>query len=262
MAKKLKTSDRVVFGEYISYQDKNKNSEFEPLEWQVLDCVGSKALLLSFHALDFTKPSNLKWQNSPIRRWLNEEFLQQAFTEEEQDLIFFSKIESNDDYSKFLHSIPDDAHNYEIYDQLFLLSIKDVNLYLSSYDNESFEQDPLRQSTVTSYARMKGAFVFALSQYERGRRQYRVYGHLYPVCGKTIWGLRDKYCIDHFGHIISCPDQGYAIKPAMWVDLSKCSLIREAEYYYQSDRVTLAKKDGAPYRVHEDIPNNSDELPF
>ena len=72
----------------------------EEIEWRVIDAddENGKVLLLSEYGLD-AKPYNdefsfvIKWEDCTLRKWLNEEFYEDAFTDEEQEKILLSTSE-------------------------------------------------------------------------------------------------------------------------------------------------------------------------
>ncbi len=83
----------VIFGSYPQFMD-----VAEPIEWLVLDNDGENALLLSKYCLDarpFHFDKSVKsWHECNLRLWLNNDFYNKAFTEEEHNLIVESTIES------------------------------------------------------------------------------------------------------------------------------------------------------------------------
>ena len=80
--------DEVKFGHYE--QDGDPEAK-ESIAWIVIGVKDDSMELLSRDALDcqpytrINRKSN--WQNSDLRSWLNEEFLQEAFSEEEQQAL-------------------------------------------------------------------------------------------------------------------------------------------------------------------------------
>ena len=102
----------TTVGEIISFgtysPDKNSNSDPQTIEWIVLDVQGNNALLLSCKALD-SKPYNDKygkitWEDSSLCNWLNNEFINTAFTEQELSAILTTKTNQDDSDSVFLLS--------------------------------------------------------------------------------------------------------------------------------------------------------------
>jgi len=90
----LKPGDIIALGTYE--QDNVTGNGPEPIEWQVLDVDGDEAFLVSVHSLDAMKFNNvmkasakktLSWADSDIRTWLNGEFIDKAFSEEEKNCL-------------------------------------------------------------------------------------------------------------------------------------------------------------------------------
>ena len=104
------------FGNYWQTDDKTK----EAIKWKVLDIKNGKALLISKYALD-CKPyhensCNITWEKCTLRKWLNSEFINNAFSEEEQQIIALTKNDTNG------------SHTTE--DKIFLLSTEEALEYL------------------------------------------------------------------------------------------------------------------------------------
>ena len=127
----------VVFGRYE--QDNNTVNGSEAVEWIVLDYDEKehKALLLSKYGLD-TKPYNreyidITWEKCTLRSWLNGEFLQSAFSAEEQAAILMTAVNNSasQGYSKW-----DTDGGSNAQDQIFLLSCAEADRYLNvTYDD-------------------------------------------------------------------------------------------------------------------------------
>ena len=83
--------DTVSFGLYE--QDGNTEKGKEKIEWFILDkdLDSGKALLVSKYILDTssfgTSLFSIDWENSDIRKWLNSNFYNEAFNEEEKNYI-------------------------------------------------------------------------------------------------------------------------------------------------------------------------------
>ena len=85
-AEEVKRDDVIVFGRYE--QDNDLGNGPEPIEWIVLDTQDGKALLLSKYGLDavpYNDDNNSAgtWETCTLRTWLNDTFLNAAFTQEE-----------------------------------------------------------------------------------------------------------------------------------------------------------------------------------
>ena len=81
-----------VFGKYAQ----NRDGSVAPIEWKVLKKTeGNKALLISKKVLDvscFDKQTNV-WKSSSVRKWLNKNFLNSAFSEKEKTAILDTALE-------------------------------------------------------------------------------------------------------------------------------------------------------------------------
>ncbi len=136
---RLNVGDTIAFGRYE--QDNNTSNGAEPIEWLVLDRDGDRALLLSQQVLDaqpFCESSaEAEWNTSDVRAWLNDAFLNAAFSAEAQE-----KLEEM--YAG------DDAVGT---DRVFLLSSADEGRY--------FQSDEARIAFPTTYALAQGAPVDA-----------------------------------------------------------------------------------------------------
>lgn len=115
--------DYVIFGSY-EQDDSTKNGK-EPIEWLVLDQQGKKLLLVSRYCLD-CKPfydgySRTTWQESTLRTWMNDEFFEEAFSEDEQAAISVTTVRTkqNPDYKS--------QSGKDCSDKLFVLSQSEVN---------------------------------------------------------------------------------------------------------------------------------------
>lgn len=145
---KYSIGSRVTFGTYE--QDNNTKNGPEPIEWYVLDVDGNYALLLSRYVLDAQRFNDcwaeITWDDSSVRWWLNHTFLDEAFS-----AIEYLRISGT--------SVPADKNHYysslnpgkETYDQVFLLSVPEVEKYL--------KKDSIRMTSATDYARKQGAFI-------------------------------------------------------------------------------------------------------
>ena len=138
--------DTIVLGsyelEYAVRENKGyKKTEKMPLEWEVLEysADGTKALVISKYIICHRAfdDSSLLWEKSDLRRWLNSDFYNEAFTEDEQTAIRLSDIEHEDMFLK----------GNDTQDRIFLLSVNDVNEYFTSdYDRLGYYIDMVTDS--------------------------------------------------------------------------------------------------------------------
>jgi len=123
--------DIIEFGAYE--QDGDATNGNEPIKWLVLDSDNDKLLLLSLDILEFMKYNDpdkvegvvkvAEWKDSYIRKWLNNDFLKTAFTEEEQKALLTSRV-------YILYSENHQVVEEETYDKVYLMSQEDVEKYL------------------------------------------------------------------------------------------------------------------------------------
>ena len=88
--KNAKVGDYIKFGSYPQTVD----GQVQPIEWQVLSIENGKMLVISRYGLDakcFDSSSNV-WKNSEICNWLNGEFYNKSFTDQEKKSINFSNL--------------------------------------------------------------------------------------------------------------------------------------------------------------------------
>lgn len=213
--------NEVIFGTYE--QDDNLENGAEPIEWIVLKRDGENALLLSKYALD-AKPFNdqdapISWEKCTLRKWLNEDFLNTAFTEEEKEVVQLRNVDNGLEqqcYSmSWINAMPDRYRQNDTMDKVFLLSTKEVYKNYKEY--------------------VKGA--------EATQRVLNMGIRIYPELGNTCrWWLRSQpadnvrssrlsnpafvdaayaYANSNFlGQIDSSVNNIKAIRPAIWINLN------------------------------------------
>ena len=192
------------------YEQDNRISQEEPIEWIVLDTSGSYALLLSRYGLEAGQPflnryAACTWETSSVREWLNNDFLDSAFTSAEKKCIVEAyvdngKTQGNPNWST--------VGGETTVDQIFLLSYAEAVYY--------FKTNEERRCAPTDYALAQGAWT-----YDKYSPEGRLSG---------VWWLRSpgesKYnaaCVDLIGGALyqnSVGNTHVCIRPAMWVDMS------------------------------------------
>ena len=194
-----KAGDYVFFGAYE--QDNNTSNGKEDIEWLVLEVKDGKALVISKYALDCkqynTSNTDVTWETCTLRKWLNNDFINAAFSSYEKAMIPTVTVsaDKNPDYN----TNPGNATQ----DQVFLLSDKEANKYFSS--------DSARQCEPTDFAVANGAWE------SNGVN--------------CLWWLRSpggsQNCaacvyidgaIREYGNTVSLGND--AVRPALWIDLS------------------------------------------
>lgn len=87
----VSVSDHFYFGSFPQ-----SSGETGSIEWRVLAVEDGKALVISEHLLDAREfdRSGGDWKNSELRRWLNDDFMETAFSDTEENRIMLT---ANDD---------------------------------------------------------------------------------------------------------------------------------------------------------------------
>lgn len=118
-----------TFGSYIQNGDRK-----EPIEWLILETDGKTALLISKYPIDCgldgvpynEENTSVTWEECTLRKWLNEDFYNTAFSKEEQSRIITSTVTTaeNPEY--------DTNPGNDTQDKIFLLSIAETEMYFES----------------------------------------------------------------------------------------------------------------------------------
>ncbi len=177
--------DTIRFGRY------QQNHDIQPIEWKILEKENGKALLISKYALD-CRPyhvfhSSTSWEKCMLRKWLNTNFLEKAFTSKEQSMI--------------QSTVTSVSSGKSISDQVFLLSDEEAMLY--------FDSDSTRQCQLTNYARVQGASTdgsycwwwLRSPGIDLNRAQF----------------VSPNGSVNSYGTYVSASN--YVVRPAMWIDL-------------------------------------------
>ena len=135
----------VTFG---TYPQTKSGTDQTPIEWLVLESDGETALLISRYALD-AEPYNNKlidttWEKCTLRRWLNNDFYNRAFSAEEKKTILVSDVSA--DKNPRHDTDPGNATK----DLAFLLSIVEAKKY--------FANKEARMCAATDYAIKQGTY--------------------------------------------------------------------------------------------------------
>ncbi len=94
---KVQVGDTILFGHYPQEFDGQDNTE---ISWTVYSITGKNAFLFSDKSLairPFDENGKTSWAKSSLRKWLNKEFLLNAFSKEEQKQLISIKHENTSD---------------------------------------------------------------------------------------------------------------------------------------------------------------------
>lgn len=198
-AEDYQIGDTVTFGTYE--QDNNFRDGAEDIQWIVLDRMGDHVMLISKHCLDNVSYHDtlepINWEFCSLREWLNTDFFEAAFTEEEQARIVAVNNENSE------HDLAKTSSGRSTEDRVFILSREEALELFDSYSS--------RMAAPTSYAIAQGA--------------YRYEGNL-----MGWWWLRTtSFLHDHVTYVTSGGDvssDGRAVnrtdagvRPVIWITI-------------------------------------------
>lgn len=206
----------VTFGHYP--QTKNGNDS-TPIEWAVLARDGSKALLLSRYGLE-AQPynqvsANVTWEDCTLRAWLNDTFLNRAFTQEEQTAILLTDVDNSraQGYSSWATDGGSDTQ-----DMVFLLSYADAQYYFGLVYGD--KNNRMARTSPTPYALARGTWVSSDDPTYDGK--YAAWWWLRSPGGEQNRAARVS---PEGGLVGSSVSYTYTmIRPVIWVDLSSAVL--------------------------------------
>ena len=182
-----KVGDYVKFGNY----PQTSNGQNQPIEWQVLSIENNKMLVISKYGLDtkrFDGGSN-NWANSEIRKWLNGEFYNKAFTDKEKKSIKSSNLS-----------------DVGTTDNLFFLSKEEAEKY--------FSNDESRRCKATKYAVNNAAWV--AGSYYGSNAGYSYYWLRSPKPNGCVYFVIND---GNVGDYINVLNDASLVRPALWINL-------------------------------------------
>ena len=209
VANNVSTWDCIWFGNY--YQANNKNKE--PIKWRVLSVNGDEAFLLADSGLDCQKYnrtySPVTWETCTLRSWLNNEFINNAFADDEKVAIKNTSV-INDDNPEYGTSAGNNTT-----DRVFILSLSEYLNSAYGFSSDATEYDQARRIKVTQYAKSKGAGVSDREGYV---------GNGYGWLRTPGRNADDAACIFDSGYIVRSGNtvhgSNLVVRPAMHISLS------------------------------------------
>lgn len=192
----MKVNDIITFGTYpqTSYTD-----EVSPLEWKVLAVEGDKALIITDKVIDQVrfneKYADVTWADSILRGWMNGEFFDKAFTDDEKAKILTTAVSTPDNETWQTKGGEDTE------DKVFALSIQELEKIWPDLAD--------RKARPTDKALENGVYV-------------------YTETGYSVWWLRSAGYVQYAGARVGAgghvedkiyddvrPHRG--ARPAMWI---------------------------------------------
>ena len=145
MTEKLKKGETVCFGRYP--QKRDPSAAPEPIEWIILETNEKSVKLISRYGLTAKAFHDyggwpVIWESCTLRTWLNSDFLNAAFTDEEQQRLAIVTVEA--EYDQF-------TETNDTRDKVFVLNAEEAEKY--------FITDAERICIPTEKAVCEGAYV-------------------------------------------------------------------------------------------------------
>lgn len=259
--RRLKGED-ALFMEFYKWSDTTTYHyyKYQPIKWRVLSVNGNEAFLLADAPLDFQfynlTGKDVIWETSTIRSWLNgydgecnvenkdysnQNFINCAFSGEEQTAIITKEIE-NEDY----------WHNKQnnTADKVFLLSREEVQSDKAvsyGFGNDLDVHDEARRAQATIYAFAMGACVSNNGTFTSSDWWLRTTGDTKQnVAAVSIVGnIADRGIATYLSNV--------SVRPALYLDLSNTDLYTLAGTVCSDE---MARKE-IPFEHHgtENTPN-------
>ncbi len=212
------TWDCIYFG---NYNQTFKEWKREPIKWRVLSVDGDDAFFIADKCLDYGRYNEaykrVTWETTTIRSWLNgygadsnienidysnDNFIDNAFNEEEQEAINTTTVINNDNP---LYET-DGGNNTE--DKIYLLSIEEVCNPAYGFDHIFKDYSKTREAKNTDYVQF----------YSKGKDWWL------RSPGDYVYGLRAASYVDYRGwgsYLGWDVNYGYnKIRPALHINLS------------------------------------------
>ena len=127
MTEKLKKGETVCFGRYP--QKRDPSAAPEPIEWIILETEEKSVKLISRYGLTAKAFHDyggwpVTWESCTLRTWLNSDFLNAAFTDEEQQRLAIVTVEA--EYDQF-------TETNDTRDKVFVLNAEEAEKYFGCW---------------------------------------------------------------------------------------------------------------------------------
>ena len=200
--------DILRFGHY---PQTSAGDDASPIEWLVLDVRGSQALLISRYGLDVepfnTTGASVDWEASTLRTWLNNGFMQSAFSKDEQGAILTSMTDNSESQG---NTVWGRSGGKNTLDKIFLLSCAEAENYFQISGSRSKAAAEPTAWAIRNKAKTDGGSPASVSWWLRSP------------------GIMNGYtAVIDPGGSLSCvldTSAGVCIRPAFWIDLMSDTL--------------------------------------
>ena len=220
----IEVGDTYMFGSYE--QDNDLSNGTEEIEWIVLEKKESSLMLISKYGLDsqeYTETAvNMTWETCSLRGWLNKEFLNAAFSADEQKRILVSDVTADKSTEEFAYQ------GNSTKDKVYLMSFSEYHEY------------PLPPKCVpTAYAIAQGAAELKADKADDGENY-------------CIWMLRTMGWMNL--NVVVVSDDGVyfandylGVRPTIQISCDPSEKIQEGDIYkfgnYEQDNNTSDGKE-------------------
>jgi hypothetical protein len=205
--------ESTTSGRYFGCLKKYRYFRWEPVKWRVLTADGEKTLLLADEGLDCIPYHNVHkpatWETCSLRQWLNGDFLNTAFSEDEKEAVLKVTLYNpdNPDYGT--------SGGNDTRDSIFLLSQEHA-------ENTFIKSEGIR--TASDYAKRRGVRIRIL--FKGCRWWLRSPGGL-----ATLTSYVDDHGNVNGGGYYACHHCTIAVVPALYLNPEqknpRCNSINE-----------------------------------
>ena len=226
-AESLSVGDIITFG---TYPQTAEGTDQTPIEWIVLDCdeENHKALLISRYGLDTVDInddwSDYTWEKCTLRIWLNSEFLNKAFSLEEQSAILTTEVDNSEaqgfDWTTLEGISENRTGGNDTQDKIFLLSYAEANRYFGVIWEDDDSNNINARVAPTAYANARYAWANESYLTADGEPAGRWW-----LRSSGMWGYYSSY-VSFDGSLVGDLDGdfGHVDRPAFWLNLESAIL--------------------------------------
>ncbi len=193
----------LSFGKY--QQDGNLENGMEDINWIILDRIENEVLLLSEDIIEVSsynpKPFvEVTWSDCQIRKFLNGEFFQKAFSDQEKEAIILTENTNPD------HACTETEGGPDTFDKVFLLSETESKIYF----NDTFSREYLAKAFASQYIQSKGIMSDENGFSPWWLRSPGVYGYSAQFVNEEGQAYASGAYVDL--------ESTYGIRPAVWIN--------------------------------------------
>jgi hypothetical protein len=208
-SKSYRVGDRIPFGQY----PQGANGEIQPLEWRVLAVESGRVLLITDKLIDYVKYNeergDVTWETCTLRKWMNGEFINKAFSSSEQAQIATVTNRNPDNPNGGIFGHKRIKGGNATQDRIFALSRDEAKKY--------FRDDDDRMAAPTGYAKKQGCFVSDIYSLPSGEKTGWWWLRSPGGNGNYAACVHALGYVDQFGGHV---DYYYsAVRPALWLNL-------------------------------------------